>query len=58
MKQNKYDESGFFANYSHMARSIGGLDAAGEWPAFRTLLPDLYAKNVLDLGCDFGWHCR
>jgi SAM-dependent methyltransferase len=41
-----------------MARSIGGLEAAGEWPAFRELLPALRDKNVLDLGCGFGWHCR
>ena len=41
-----------------MPRSIGGLEAAGEWPALRALLPDLREKNVLDLGCGFGWHCR
>src|SRR6266852_820584 len=58
MKQNKYDDPAFFANYSQMARSIGGLDAAGEWSAFRALLPKLREKNVLDLGCGFGWHCR
>src|SRR6266513_2564827 len=58
MKQNKYDDPGFFANYSQMARSISGLDAAGEWPAFRTLLPKLGDKNGRDLGCGFGWHCR
>ena len=58
MRQNKYDDPAFFANYSQMARSIGGLEAAGEWPAFRELLPALRDKNVLDLGCGFGWHCR
>ena len=58
MKQNKYDDPRFFANYSQMARSIGGLAAAGEWPAFRALLPMLRNKKVLDLGCGFGWHCR
>jgi SAM-dependent methyltransferase len=58
MKQNKYDDPVFFANYSQMARSIGGLDAAGEWPAFRALLPELHDKRVLDLGCGYGWHCR
>ena len=58
MKQNKYDDPAFFANYSQMARSVDGLNAAGEWPAFRALLPQLRTKNVLDLGCGFGWHCR
>jgi SAM-dependent methyltransferase len=58
MKQNKYDDPAFFANYSQMARSIGGLDEAFEWPAFRALLPKLRDKTVLDLGCGFGWHCR
>jgi SAM-dependent methyltransferase len=58
MKQNKYDDPRFFADYSGMPRSIGGLDEAGEWPAFRALLPDLPGKHVLDLGCGFGWHCR
>lgn len=58
MKQNKYDDPEFFHNYSQMARSIGGLPAAGEWPAFRALIPELRDKRVLDLGCGYGWHCR
>ena len=58
MKQNKYDDQAFFAKYSQMSRSIDGLEAAGEWPAFRALLPELRGKRVLDLGCGFGWHCR
>ncbi|REE89036.1 methyltransferase family protein [Paenibacillus taihuensis] len=58
MKQNKYDDSSFFAKYSQMPRSIGGLDAAGEWSTFRAMLPELQGKKVLDLGCGFGWHCR
>lgn len=58
MKQNKYDDSGFFEKYSQMPRSLGGLDAAGEWITFRTLFPDLRDKKMLDLGCGFGWHCR
>lgn len=58
MKQNKYDEASFFENYSRMPRSTGGLESAGEWGTFRTLLPDLQGQRVLDLGCGFGWHCR
>lgn len=58
MKQNKYDDPAFFDAYSRIPRSVGGLDEALEWPAFRALLPDLGDKRVLDLGCGFGWHCR
>lgn len=41
-----------------MARSVGGLDAAAEWPAVRARLPDLRGLRVLDLGCGFGWFSR
>ncbi|OPA78627.1 SAM-dependent methyltransferase [Paenibacillus selenitireducens] len=58
MKQNKYDDLGFFEKYSQMPRSVGGLNAAGEWSALRAMLPELRDKRVLDLGCGFGWHCR
>jgi 2-polyprenyl-3-methyl-5-hydroxy-6-metoxy-1,4-benzoquinol methylase len=58
VKQNKYDDPSFFAKYSQMPRSVRGLTSAGEWPAFRALLPNLRDKRLLDLGCGFGWHCR
>ncbi|MGF9700777.1 class I SAM-dependent methyltransferase [Paenibacillus sp. MABNR03] len=58
MKQNKYDEAEFFSEYSQMARSTQGLKAAGEWHELQMMLPELKNKNVLDLGCGFGWHCR
>jgi SAM-dependent methyltransferase len=56
--QNKYDDPDFFVKYSQMSRSQGGLEAAGEWPVLRAMLPDLKGKRVLDLGCGYGWHCR
>ncbi len=58
MQENKYDNPEFFEAYGNMARSQKGLEAAGEWHAFRQLLPDLKDKRVLDLGCGYGWHCR
>ncbi|MEH6307598.1 class I SAM-dependent methyltransferase [Olivibacter sp. CPCC 100613] len=58
MKENKYDDLNFFVNYSAMPRSVVGLEAAGEWPTFRALLPNLANKSILDLGCGYGWHCR
>ncbi|WNQ14279.1 class I SAM-dependent methyltransferase [Paenibacillus aurantius] len=58
MKQNKYDDENFYSAYEKMPRSVRGLEAAGEWPVFQSLLPDFRNKSVLDLGCGFGWHCR
>lgn len=58
MKQNKYDDENFFAAYGQMSRSVKGLEGAGEWYEFKPLIPILKGKNVLDLGCGFGWHCR
>jgi ubiquinone/menaquinone biosynthesis C-methylase UbiE len=58
MKENKYDDPQFFSKYKQMARSVGGLQAAGEWHEFRKMMPDFRDKRVLDLGCGFGWHCR
>jgi SAM-dependent methyltransferase len=57
MKENKYDDPDFFERYSHMPRSVNGLQAAGEWYILKELLPDLTGKAVLDLGCGYGWHC-
>ena len=58
MTQNIYDDPAFFEGYSRLNRSIHGLDGAPEWPALRALLPDLRGRNVLDLGCGYGWFSR
>lgn len=58
MRENKYDDSDFFKQYSLMNRSINGLEGAGEWYILRSLFPDFENKNVLDLGCGFGWHAK
>src|SRR5271167_4192521 len=58
MTQNIYDDAEFLAGYSRLPRSVGGLEAAPEWPALRALMPDLRERAVLDLGCGFGWFCR
>lgn len=58
MKENKYDDTNFFKQYSQMQRSVEGLAGAGEWHVLRKILPDFKGKRVLDLGCGFGWHCR
>lgn len=58
MINNKYDDENFFDKYSKMARSVYGLQGAGEWHELKKLIPDLRSKTVLDLGCGFGWHCK
>ncbi|MHC5268757.1 class I SAM-dependent methyltransferase [Enterococcus sp. LJL98] len=56
MKENKYDNQAFFEKYSQMTRSTQGLAGAGEWQALEKILPDFTEKEVLDLGCGYGWH--
>lgn len=58
MKENKYDDLVFFQKYSQMSRSQHGLAGAGEWQTFRKILPDFTDRDVLDLGCGYGWHCK
>lgn len=57
MKENKYDDPVFFEKYKQMDRSIKGLEGAGEWESLKSMLPDFRGKQVLDLGCGYGWHC-
>lgn len=58
MTQNIYDDDAFFAGYSRLPRSVSGLDAAPEWPNLVAMLPAVKGRNVVDLGCGFGWFCR
>lgn len=58
LAQNIYDKPEFFHGYSELPRSVHGLDGAPEWPAIRALLPDLAGRQVVDLGCGFGWFAR
>jgi SAM-dependent methyltransferase len=58
MAQNIYDDPAFFDSYSHLPRSVIGLQGAPEWPTFRAMLPDVQGLKIVDLGCGFGWFCR
>lgn len=58
MAQNVYDDADFFARYSRLRRSVDGLAGAPEWPTLRSLLPPMASRDVVDLGCGFGWFCR
>ena len=56
--RNEYDNEQFFREYAKMARSRDGLRSAGEWHQLKPLFPPLQGKDVLDLGCGYGWHCK
>lgn len=58
MGENVYDQAEFFEAYSQMDRSKRGLAGAGEWETLEAMLPDFAGRDVLDLGCGYGWHCR
>ncbi|MCX2898284.1 class I SAM-dependent methyltransferase [Pseudomonas mandelii] len=58
MTQNIYDDLEFFHAYSQLGRSVGGLDAAPEWPALKAMLPPMKGLKVVDLGCGYGWFSR
>ena len=57
MRENKYDDPVFFEKYAQMNRSRLGLQGAGEWKTLEPMLPDFAGRDVLDLGCGYGWHC-
>lgn len=58
MAQNIYDNATFFDNYAQLPRSVHGLEGAPEWPTLEAMLPALEGKQVLDLGCGYGWFAR
>jgi ubiquinone/menaquinone biosynthesis C-methylase UbiE len=58
MKQNIYDDPVFFAGYQALRKNEAGLNAAIEEPAVRSVLPDLTAMTILDLGSGCGEFCR
>lgn len=55
MKQNIYDNEIFSEEYDKMRNENKGTSANDviEIPIFRSLLPDLKDKSILDLGCFF-----
>ncbi len=58
MVENIYDDSGVFAGYSGLHRSIAGLDGMPEWPTIRAMVGSVTDMRVVDLGCGFGWFSR
>ena len=57
-KQNIYDNETFFEGYSELRKRKFNANTLFEIPALFSLMPDLSGKDVLDLGCGFGEHCK
>ncbi len=58
MAINHYDDETFFDAYAKMQRSQYGLSCAGEWYLLENMLPEIKDKQILDLGCGYGWHSQ
>ena len=56
MKQNIYDNKNFANEYDKLRKEKKGYNANDliEIPNFRSLLPDVKNKTILDLGCGYG----
>ncbi len=55
-QQNIYDNDAFFDNFSNLrSREINFNDVI-ETPIISSMLPDLYGKKILDIGCGMGQH--
>ena len=57
-KQNIFDNETFFEGYKGIRDREGNANVLFEIPALFSLLPDLNGKEILDLGCGFGEHCK
>ncbi|KAJ6022773.1 uncharacterized protein N7446_013125 [Penicillium canescens] len=68
--QNIYDDPEFFSAYGELPRSKHGISAAPEWPVIWNMIlnaaspttdntnDNLNGKEILDLGCGYGWFTR
>ena len=57
-KQNVYDNEVFFEGYKGIRARENNANILFEIPALFSLMPDLTGKEVLDLGCGYGEHCK
>lgn len=57
-KQNIFDDSTFFDGYKKIRESKENANVLFEIPTLFSMMPELFGKRVLDLGCGFGEHCK
>lgn len=56
-EQNIFDRQRFFDGYREIRSREINYNNRIEQPAISAMLPDLYGKTVLDLGCGYGCNC-
>ena len=56
-KQNIFDNETFFNGYKQLRENDANYNDQLEQPAMNELLPDVFGKTVLDLGCGYGHNC-
>lgn len=56
-EQNIFDNETFFNGYRELRSTDANYNEQLEQPAMSKLLPDIYEKSVLDLGCGYGHNC-
>lgn len=57
-KQNVFDDPEFFDGYKKIRENEANANILFEIPALFAMMPKLFGKRVLDLGCGFGEHCK
>lgn len=55
-KQNIYDNDSFYENFKKIRSDKINFNDVIETPIILKMLPDLYGKKVLDIGCGMGQH--
>lgn len=56
-EQNIFDNETFFNGYKELRATDANYNEQLEQPAMSKLMPDIYGKSVLDLGCGYGHNC-
>lgn len=57
-KQNIYDNEIFYENFKKIRNSDVNFNDIIETPILLEMLPDLYDKSILDIGCGMGQHAK
>ncbi len=57
-KQNIYDNNTFFENFKNIRSNKVNFNDFIETPILHSMLPKLYGKCILDIGCGMGQHAK